>query len=212
MWILLKWIWEWDYVFKILILFSSDKYPAGGLLDYKIIFGDSILNEANLIWLWMLRRVYCPLSWVVIVLLGIVPKLTHFIFSLWYLQQCRVCWILWIKQENYIPVAWAVALFFPTLGVIPSWKSSTLSDILICPESILGCKWIKVKWSEVKSLSRVRLFATSWTAAYQTPPSMEFSRQEYWSGLNYPHNLKRPTRQCPFFMARDERCSDLFFT
>ena len=35
----------------------------------------------------------------------------------------------------------------------------------------------------VKSLSRVRLFATPWTAAYQAPPSMGFSRQEYWSGL-----------------------------
>ena len=38
----------------------------------------------------------------------------------------------------------------------------------------------------VKSLSRVRLFATSWTAAYQTPPSMGFSRREYWSGLPFP--------------------------
>ena len=37
-----------------------------------------------------------------------------------------------------------------------------------------------------KSLSRVRLFATSWTVAYQAPPSMGFSRQEYWSGLPFP--------------------------
>ena len=37
-----------------------------------------------------------------------------------------------------------------------------------------------------KSLSRVRLFATPWTVAYQAPPSMEFSRQEYWSGLPFP--------------------------
>ena len=34
--------------------------------------------------------------------------------------------------------------------------------------------------------SRVRLFATPWTAAYQGPPSMGFSRQEYWSGLPLP--------------------------
>ena len=33
----------------------------------------------------------------------------------------------------------------------------------------------------MKSLSRVRLLATPWTAAYQAPPSMGFSRQEYWS-------------------------------
>ena len=38
----------------------------------------------------------------------------------------------------------------------------------------------------VKLLSQVRLFATPWTAAYQAPPSMEFSRQEYWSGLPFP--------------------------
>ena len=39
---------------------------------------------------------------------------------------------------------------------------------------------------KVKSLSRVRLFATLWTVAYQAPPSMGFSRQEYWSGLPFP--------------------------
>ena len=40
--------------------------------------------------------------------------------------------------------------------------------------------------SEVKSLSRVRLLATSWTPGYQAPPSMGFSRQEYWSGVPLP--------------------------
>ena len=39
------------------------------------------------------------------------------------------------------------------------------------------------KWKgKVKPLSHVRLLATPWTAAYQAPPSMGFSRQEYWSG------------------------------
>ena len=43
------------------------------------------------------------------------------------------------------------------------------------------------KWkAKVKSFSRVRLLATSWTQAYQAPPSMEFSRQEYWSGVPLP--------------------------
>ena len=49
------------------------------------------------------------------------------------------------------------------------------------------------KWKvKVKSLSRVRPLATPWTAAYQAPPSMGFSRQEYWSGV--------PSRfcNCPF--------------
>ena len=39
---------------------------------------------------------------------------------------------------------------------------------------------------KVKSLSHVRLFATLWTVAYQASLSMGFSRQEYWSGLQFP--------------------------
>ena len=43
------------------------------------------------------------------------------------------------------------------------------------------------KWKvKVESLSRVRLLATPWTAAYQVPPSIGFSRQEYWSGVPLP--------------------------
>ena len=42
---------------------------------------------------------------------------------------------------------------------------------------------------KVKSLSRVRLLTTPWTAAYQAPPSMEFSRQGYWSGVPLPSPL-----------------------
>ena len=43
------------------------------------------------------------------------------------------------------------------------------------------------KWKvKVKSLSCVRLWATPWTAAHQAPPSMGFSRQEYWSGVPLP--------------------------
>jgi len=45
---------------------------------------------------------------------------------------------------------------------------------------------VKVKEKKVKSLSRVRLFATPWTVAHQAPLSMGFSRQEYWSGLPFP--------------------------
>ena len=43
------------------------------------------------------------------------------------------------------------------------------------------------KWKEkVKSLRRVQLLVTPWSAAYQAPPSMGFSRQEYWSGVPLP--------------------------
>ena len=51
------------------------------------------------------------------------------------------------------------------------------------------------KWKvKVKSLSCVRLVATPWTAAYQAPPAMGFSRQEYWSVVPLPS-----PRNCPRF-------------
>ena len=49
----------------------------------------------------------------------------------------------------------------------------------------------RVKWSEVKSLTRVWLFGTPWTVTLQVPPSMEFSRQESWSGLPFPSSICR---------------------
>ena len=54
-------------------------------------------------------------------------------------------------------------------------------------------EWVAISFSNAwkwkvkgKSLSRVRFFTTPWTAAYQAPPSMGFSRQEYWSGVPAP--------------------------
>ena len=48
------------------------------------------------------------------------------------------------------------------------------------------CIYIYIYIVVVKSLSRVQLFVTPWTAAHQAPQSMGFSRQEYWSGLPFP--------------------------
>ena len=48
---------------------------------------------------------------------------------------------------------------------------------------ILCIENAKVK---VKSLSHVWFFETLWTVAYQAPPSVGFSRQDYWSGLSFP--------------------------
>ena len=48
---------------------------------------------------------------------------------------------------------------------------------------------------KVKSLSRAQLSATPWTAAYQAPPSMGFSRQEYWSGVPLPSPTNMPALQ-----------------
>ena len=56
------------------------------------------------------------------------------------------------------------------------------------------------KWKvKVKSLSRVRLLAIPWTAAYQAPPSMGFSRQEYWNRVPLPS---------PVFLLRAQILSD----
>ena len=59
-------------------------------------------------------------------------------------------------------------------------------------------EWVTISFSDawkrkgkVKSLSCVWLLATPWTAAYQAPPFMGFSRQEYWSGLPLPSPAKR---------------------
>ena len=58
---------------------------------------------------------------------------------------------------------------------------------LLC-KTIRTCLGSQAKWKKVKvkSLSCVQSFATPWSVAHQTPPSMGFSRQEYWSGLPFP--------------------------
>ena len=86
----------------------------------------------------------------------------------------------------------------------------TLSDPIDCSppgSSVPGIlqarilEWVFIsfssawKWKvKVKSLSHVWLLATPWTAAYQAPPSMGFSRQEFWSGLPLPSPESRRGR------------------
>ena len=68
--------------------------------------------------------------------------------------------------------AWWAAVY----GVAQSWtRLKRLSS---------SSREVKVK---VKSLNRVHLLVTPWTAAYQAPPLMGFSRQEYWSGVPLHH-------------------------
>ena len=61
-------------------------------------------------------------------------------------------------------------------------------------------EWVAIAFSNAwkwkvkgKSLSRILLFATLWSATYQAPPSMGFSRQEYWSGVHCLLRVKHPT-------------------
>ena len=64
------------------------------------------------------------------------------------------------------------------LGSVSQWELSKVED----PLSVLLLLLLS-------RFSRVRLLATPWTAAYQAPPSMGFSRQEYWSGVPLPSPL-----------------------
>ena len=75
----------------------------------------------------------------------------------------------------------------PPGSPIPGILQATTLEWVAISFSNAG-KW-KVK---VKSLSRVWLLVTPWTAAYQALPPMGFSRQEYWSGVPLPSALKSP--------------------
>ena len=102
-------------------------------------------------------------------------------------------WTSWLEGRIFNCVAAAAAaakslqscptLCDPTDGSPPGspvpgiLQARTLEWVAISLSN--AWKW-KVK---VKSLNRVQLSATPWTAAYQAPPSMGLSRQEYWSGV-----------------------------
>ena len=100
-------------------------------------------------------------------------------------------WVLQLLKPAYLAAAAKSLQSCPTLcdpidgrppgSPVPGiLQARTLEWVVISFSNAL--KW-KVK---VKSLSRVRLLATSCTAAHQAPPSMGFSRQEYWSGVPLP--------------------------
>ena len=89
---------------------------------------------------------------------------------------------------------------FPAPGIL---QARTLEWVAISfPNAWKG----KVK---VKSLSPVRLLLTPWTAAYQAPPSMGFSRQEYWSRVPLPSPQQDATQtlfDIPLHMITEEGC------
>ena len=90
---------------------------------------------------------------------------------------CTQCILLPCWKIIPLPITYFILLQL-------SWQ-----EILLTSESLkmtLAYTWHLVKWSEVKLLSHVRLFATPGTVAYRAPLSIEFSRQEYWSGLPLP--------------------------
>ena len=73
--------------------------------------------------------------------------------------------------------------------ILDQQKSQSKIQQVLYKRSIEGGteKIFSFLWQySVKLLSCVRVFATPWTIAHQAPPSVEFSRQEYWSGLPFP--------------------------
>ena len=73
-----------------------------------------------------------------------------------------------------------------------NWIESKCSPIILQVLWVLFCDnpyldfIFNLRKVKVKSLSLVRLFVTPWTVTYHAPPSMGFSRQEYWSRLPFP--------------------------
>ena len=119
-----------------------------------------------------------------------MTNINHFLggsyFSLWKMTLC-----LSVRQWRAAAAAAKSLQSCPTLynPIDSSPPRSPIPGIL----QARTLEWVAIsfsnawKWKvKVKSLSRVWLLATSWTAAYQAPPSMEFSRQEYWSGVPLP--------------------------
>ena len=89
--------------------------------------------------------------------LGLFPNFTLF--------HCNTFWVPVVNIETICSSK------FPSI-----WLTTK------CPP----CYSSPVKWNKVKSLSCVWPFVTPWTVTYQPPPSMGFSRQEYWSELPFP--------------------------
>ena len=85
---------------------------------------------------------------------------------------------------------WSVYPYFSTIlswlsllgGKLSNWKVLVHSFVPIFQD----CFFLEKKRKKLKSLSPVWLFATPWAGVHQAPLSMEFSRQEYWSGLPFP--------------------------
>ena len=85
------------------------------------------------------------------------------------------------KSRQSCPTLWDPIDGSPPGSPVPGiLQARTLEWVAISFSN--AWKW-KVK---VKLLSHVPILATPWTAAYQAPPSMGFSRQEYWSGVPLP--------------------------
>ena len=84
----------------------------------------------------------------------------------------------WTQYNAYhLQFVWITGICLPSQYFLRSISYSVHKGTIVFPPKTLF---------KVKSLSRVQLFVTPWTVAYQAPMSIGFSRQEYWSGLPFP--------------------------
>ena len=86
------------------------------------------------------------------------------------------------------------------IKAIAAYETPSHTLASVCEATVIASNWLLLpsplyrwgNWSRARQanfpseVSRVRLFATPWTVTYQAPPSMGFSRQEYWSGVPFP--------------------------
>ena len=108
------------------------------------------------------------------------------------------CMCMYIYTHTFVNIYASAAKLLQSCPTLcdPIDSSPPGSPVPGIPLPVLGLQartleWVAIsfsnawKWKvKVKSLSRVWLFATPWTAAHQAPPSMGFSRQEYWTGCH----------------------------
>ena len=87
--------------------------------------------------------------------------------SYFYFRKKRLCLILYMNSQ------------------LSKYDTKKITELLLTKNRKKETCLYKISLSQ-KSLSHVRLFATPWTIARQAPPSVEFSRREYWSGLPFP--------------------------
>ena len=101
----------------------------------------------------------------------------------------RICIIFWITCIDDITWYLSLSVWLTSLNMISSRSTYVAANgnisLFLWLSNIPIYMPLKGP-SPGKSLSHVWLFVTPWTVAHQAPPSMEFSRQEYWSGLPLP--------------------------
>jgi len=124
------------------------------------------------------------------------------------LQLKRILWLVWssilttetVSISPRMQASFLIICIFTGVALLISFKNFPFAFttwlIVSCnrpslwPISAFNINSFLIKLLLLSYFSRVRLCATPWTAAHQAPPSMGFSRQEYWSGVPLPSPCK----------------------